>query len=148
PNKGVGFQSPYVIKWQNSHELEEAVRFVAEECIRLRREESAAPKRARDRPIGKPLPRQGRAAGHKARLKAPAGRHLVVSSEDEVPTVPRSDAGGPPSGGTSASKTVYGEGMPLSLPGAAALTSSTPNSGLKSGATCLGGEITELSGGL
>ncbi|PON59289.1 hypothetical protein PanWU01x14_160380 [Parasponia andersonii] len=33
----------------SNHELEEAVRFVAEECVRLCKEENAAPKRARSK---------------------------------------------------------------------------------------------------
>ncbi|PON69753.1 hypothetical protein PanWU01x14_085370 [Parasponia andersonii] len=132
----------------SSHELEEAVRFVAEECVRLRREEAATLKRARDSetgPLADSSPVKGGAAGYKAHPKAPAGRHLVVPSGDEMPTVSRSDTGRPPSGGTSATKTVYGEGMLLSLPGgSAAPTSSTPDSGPKSGATCLGGEMLDL----
>ncbi|PON78366.1 hypothetical protein PanWU01x14_020040 [Parasponia andersonii] len=134
-----------------SHELEEAVMFVVEECVRLRREEAAAPKRARGSetgPSADPSPVKGGAAGHKARHKAPAGRHLVVPSEDKALAVPRSDAGGPPSRGTLATRAIYGEGMPLSLPGrSASPTSSTPDSGSKLGATCLGRENVELSGG-
>ncbi|PON72083.1 hypothetical protein PanWU01x14_069250 [Parasponia andersonii] len=132
----------------SSHELEEAMRFVAEECVRLCREEATASKRARGFEMGlsaDPSPIKGGAARHKALPKAPAGRHLVVPSGDEVLTVPRSEAGGPPTGGTSAIKTVYSEGMPLSLPrGSAAPTSSTPDSGSKSGVTCLGGGAPRL----
>ncbi|PON34052.1 hypothetical protein PanWU01x14_347520 [Parasponia andersonii] len=88
------------------------MRFVAEECVRLWREETTAPRGlgmgSETGPSADPSPVKGGAAGHKARPKAPAGRHLVVPSEDEAPAVPRSDAGGPPSGGTSATRAVYG----------------------------------------
>ncbi|PON47432.1 WAT1-related protein [Parasponia andersonii] len=135
----------------SSHELEKAVRLVAEECVRLHREEVVAPKRARGSEIGpsaNPSPVKGGATGHKARSKAPAGWHLMVLSGDEVPAVPHSDAGEPLSGGTSATRTVDGEETPLSLAGgSAAAVSSTPDSSSKSSAICLGREITELSGG-
>ncbi|PON76507.1 hypothetical protein PanWU01x14_035610, partial [Parasponia andersonii] len=82
-----------------------------------------------------PSPVKGGAAGHKVRPKAPAGWHLVVLSGDEVPAVPRSDAGGC-------------EETLLSLAGeSAAPTSSILDSGSKSSAICLGGEIAKLSGG-
>ncbi|PON75137.1 hypothetical protein PanWU01x14_044890 [Parasponia andersonii] len=72
----------------------------------------------------------------------------MVPSEDEVPVAPGSDASRLPSGEMSATRAVYGEGMPLSLPeGSAVPTSSTPDSGSKSGTACLGREIAELSGG-
>ncbi|PON78505.1 hypothetical protein PanWU01x14_017630, partial [Parasponia andersonii] len=99
-------------------------------------------------PSADPSPVKGGAAGHKARSKAPAGWHLMVLSGDEVPAVPCSDTSGPPSRGTSATRTVHGEEMPLSLAGRSATAiSSTPDSGSKLSTICLGGEIVELSGG-
>ncbi|PON68640.1 hypothetical protein PanWU01x14_094490, partial [Parasponia andersonii] len=88
------------------------------------------------------------AAAHKARTKAPAGRRLVVLSGGEMPTVPRSNAGGTLSGGLSATQIAQGgETTPSPAGGSAAAISSTPDSGSKSSAVSLGGEIAELSGG-
>ncbi|PON55915.1 hypothetical protein PanWU01x14_184870 [Parasponia andersonii] len=72
----------------------------------------------------------------------------MVLSGDEVPAVPRSDAGGPLSGVPSATRAVHGEDMPRSLAGrSTAAISSTLDSSLKLSAISLGGEIAELSRG-
>ncbi|PON67884.1 hypothetical protein PanWU01x14_100520, partial [Parasponia andersonii] len=147
-----------------SHELEEQVRLVAEECVSLRREENATPKRVKGSntgPLADPSPIKGSAAVYKARSKVPAGRHLMVSSEDEVGgqgvvtlrtgsdddreglfapggetlMVPSSEVSGPPTREMPTIKVVYGKGALLSLPGEpAALTSSAPNFDSKMGA--------------
>ncbi|PON39643.1 hypothetical protein PanWU01x14_303430 [Parasponia andersonii] len=146
---------PYDLVAPTSHELEEAVRLVAEECVRLRSEETAAPKRVKGSDAGLSadlLPVKRSTAVHKARSKVSAGQRLVVSSEDEAPAVPSSGASGPPTRETIAIKVIYGKGAPSSLPReSTALTSSTPNSGSKmstgSDAACPCGGITELNRG-
>ncbi|PON49992.1 hypothetical protein PanWU01x14_226290, partial [Parasponia andersonii] len=95
-----------------------------------------------------PSPIKGGAAAHKARAKAPTGRRLMVLSGGEMLAVPCFDAGGPPSRGPSATRIVHGEEMtPSPAGGSATAISSTPDSGSKSSAVSLGGEIAELSGG-
>ncbi|PON35126.1 hypothetical protein PanWU01x14_338710 [Parasponia andersonii] len=126
-----------------SHDLEEAVRLVAEECVRLRSDPGLS---------ADPSPIKGSTAVHKARSKVSTGRHLVVSSEDEAHAVPSPGTSRPPTRETTAIKVVYGKGVPSSLPReSATLTSSTPNSSSKtstgSGTACPCGEIAELSRG-
>ncbi|PON70602.1 hypothetical protein PanWU01x14_079760, partial [Parasponia andersonii] len=74
---------------------------------------------------------------------------LVVHSGGAESAVPRSDAGGSPPRGPSALLITRGEAtMQGPTGGSAAVISPTPDSGLKSSAVSLGGEIAELSGGV
>ncbi|PON34466.1 Immunoglobulin-like domain containing protein [Parasponia andersonii] len=136
----------------SNHELEEAVRLVAAECIRLRQKENAASKRVRGSESGPsvgPSPIKGSATASRAQAKASAGRRLVVHSGEAKSAVPRSNAGGSPYGGPSALLiTRREETMPNPTGGSAAAISPTPNFGSKSSAVSLGGEIAELSGGV
>ncbi|PON67297.1 hypothetical protein PanWU01x14_104720 [Parasponia andersonii] len=163
-----------------SHELEEAVKLVAKECAKFSREETATPKRAKSSDVGPsadPSPVKGKTAVHKAHSKVPAGRCLVVSSEDEAsgvvilktsskddleglfmtgdetPIAPTPKAGQLVIRETPAIKIVYGKGVPSSLPDEPSVpTSSTPSSGSKAGTGSSAAhsrrEITELSEGL
>ncbi|PON40058.1 hypothetical protein PanWU01x14_300010 [Parasponia andersonii] len=172
-----------------SHELEEAVKLVTKKCIKFRREEATAPKRVRGKfilcpkalsirswlrfnhvlpltssdvdPSANPSPVKVSTVVHRARSKIPAGRRLVVSSEDkargqgvmtlrmgadddledlfmsggETPVVLSPEAVRLTTWETPAIKIVYGKGAHLSLLGEPATpTSFAPSSGLKVGA--------------
>ncbi|PON52736.1 hypothetical protein PanWU01x14_206970 [Parasponia andersonii] len=134
-------------------ELEEAVRLVATECVRLREEESAAPKRVKGSETGPSAgtsPIKGKVVASRAQAKTPAGRRLAVHTKGTESVVPRPDAGGSPAVGPLAFLVSRGETMATPGPteGSAAVISPIPDSGSKSSAASLGGEIADLSGGV
>ncbi|PON62125.1 hypothetical protein PanWU01x14_141180 [Parasponia andersonii] len=133
-------------------ELEEAVRLVAAECVRLREEESAAPKKVKGSETGPSVgtsPIKGKPAASRAQAKAPAGRRLAVHTKGTESAVPHPDAGGSPAGVPPAFLASRGETMatPGLTKGSAAVISPIPDSCSKSSAASPSGEIADLSGG-